>query len=246
MTLCAQSLSLADRLADISLALRPGEITAICGPNGAGKSTLLSCLAGLLKPDSGSASLDGQPLLSILPQERAQTIGYLSQSGELAWDVSVETLVGLGRLPWPGSAGRAAVDDAIAAMGLTALRLRPISHLSGGEKARVLLARVLAGEPRWLLADEPLANLDLAHAATLMGCLRAQAQAGRGVVVVLHDLAMAMNHADRVIALDRGRIAADGAPEAALSPLVIRPLWQIDAQWLGEPGARALSLGCDG
>jgi iron complex transport system ATP-binding protein len=112
--------------------------------------------------------------------------------------------------------------------------------LSGGEKARVLLARVLAGEPRWILADEPLAALDLGHQHALIGHLASAAAAGAGVVLVLHDLALAMNHADRVLVLDSGHLVADGPPAAALGPALIERVWGVPARWLGEPGARAL------
>ena len=245
MSLQARDLHVRDRLRGLSLALRPGDVTAICGPNGAGKSTLLSCLAGLLAPDAGQVTLDDWPMAGLSHQTRARMIGYLPQSPEVAWDVSVEVLVSLGRLPWRGAPAleaQAAIDDALAAMDLDVLRHRPVSHLSGGERARALMARVLATRPGWLLADEPLASLDLGHAAALVRRFREQAQAGRGVVLVLHDLAMAMNHADRVIVLHEGRLAADGAPETALDPHVIERVWGCPAHWLGEPGARALSL----
>jgi iron complex transport system ATP-binding protein len=112
--------------------------------------------------------------------------------------------------------------------------------LSGGEKARALLARVLAGEPDWILADEPLAALDLGHQIALITHLRQAARNGAGVVLVLHDLALAMNHADRVLVLDRGGLVAEGAPEEALDPAIIERVWGVPACWLGEPGARAL------
>jgi iron complex transport system ATP-binding protein len=252
MTLSARSLTLKGRLSDLSASLRPGEVTAICGPNGAGKSTLLACLAGLLEPQSGAVCLDAQPLTGLTPRERARRIGYLPQSPEAAWDVTVEVLVGLGRLPWRGAPlhrahsdpaeDASAVDEAIAALDLAEFRTRPVSRLSGGERARAHVARVLAGRPRWLLADEPLASLDLAHAASLIARLKAQAAAGTGVVLVLHDLAAAMNHADRVLVLDRGALAADGAPAKALSEAVIARVWGVGAHWLGEGRARALAL----
>ncbi len=243
MSLAAQNLSLTGRLNGVSLTLNPGEVTAICGPNGAGKSSLLSCLAGLLEPARGALALDGAPLTTLTPRERARALGYLPQQGEVAWDLSVETLAGLGRLPWSAgiAADRAAVEAALTALDLEPFRARPMSQLSGGEQARALLARVLAGEPRWLLADEPLANLDLAHQLALLRQFRTLAGQGAGVVLVLHDLAQAMNHADRVVVLDGGVIAADGSPDVALSEAAIARVWKVRARWLGEAGARALA-----
>jgi iron complex transport system ATP-binding protein len=245
MTLSARDLSLKGRIEALEVTLRPGEVTAICGPNGAGKSTLLACLAGLLVPDRGGVTLDGEALAALPATARARAIGYLPQTPEVAWDMTVETLVSLGRIPWPGAPvaeARAAIADAIAAMDLAALQDRPVSRLSGGERARALMARVLATRPRWLLADEPLANLDLGHAAALIARLRDQARGGAGVVLVLHDLASAMNHADRVLVLGGGRLLHDGPPEQALGADVVREVWGMAARWLGEPGARALSL----
>lgn len=249
----AQSLFMGRRLTGFSAALRPGQVTAICGPNGAGKSTLLACLAGLHRCDAGVVRLDGAPVSLLPPRVRARALGYLPQSAEAAWDVTVEVLVGLGRLPWQGAPlhrshasaadDAAAIAEAIAAMDLADLRDRPISRLSGGERARALVARVLAGRPRWLLADEPLANLDLAHAATLIARLREQAATGAGVVLVLHDLAAAMNHADRVLVLHEGKLAADGPPADALSEAVIARVWGVSARWLGDTDHRALALG---
>ncbi|MEO6151919.1 MAG: ABC transporter ATP-binding protein [Croceibacterium sp.] len=239
MTLAAHDVRLAGRLDGVSAALSPGTVTAICGPNGAGKSSLLKCLAGLLSADSGHVTLDGERLARLGPQARARAVGYLPQTGEIAWDLSVAALVALGRLPH-GDRGEHQVAAALATLDLADFAHRRVSTLSGGERARALLARVLAGQPRWILADEPLAALDLAHQLALLAHLRAAAQAGRGVVVVLHDLGLAMNHADRVMVLDRGRVAADGPPERALSAPLIEQVWGVSAQWLGQPGARAL------
>ena len=152
MMLAAQDLALAGRLGGVSVTLEPGQVTAICGPNGAGKSTLLGCLAGIVAPDSGSVALDGQPLAALPLRARAQALGYLPQQAEVAWDLSVETLAGLGRLPWNSGAAadQAAVEAALSALELEPLHQRPLSQLSGGERARALLARVLASEPRWL------------------------------------------------------------------------------------------------
>ena len=244
MTLAAHDLSAslggAEVLSGIDAVLQPGTVTAICGPNGAGKSTLLAALAGLIEPDSGAVELAGAPLPH--GRERALRIGYLPQAGEIAWDLSVAALAGLGRLPH-GDRGEAPVAAALAAVGLRGFAGRPVSTLSGGERARALLARVLAGEPQWILADEPLAALDLAHQLALLARLRAAASQGAGVVLVLHDLALAMNHADRVLVLDKGTLAADGPPERALAAKVIVRVWGVPARWLGEPRARALVAG---
>lgn len=245
--------SLAGRLHDVSAALTPGRITAICGPNGAGKSTLLSVLAGLLSPERGAVSLDGSALSAASPRARARAIGYLPQTPEIAWDVTVETLVDLGRLPWRGgplararSAGaedREAIEAALAAMELEDLRTRPLSRLSGGERSRALMARVLAGAPQWILADEPLANLDLAHQLALLKLLRRAADRGIGIVLVMHDLALAMNHADEVLVLDEGRRVTMAAPVEALSEPVLHDVWGVRARWVGERGNFALALG---
>ena len=232
-------------LSRVSLALRSGELVAICGPNGAGKSTLLTALSGIELPELGGVFLGEELLRSVPPRERAKRIGYLPQGGEIAWDVSVARLVALGRLPQGDSErpdGMAAIAHALAVCDLEALAERPVSSLSGGERARALLARVLAGEPRWLLADEPLAALDLAHQLRLLCVLHAAAADGCGVVLVVHDLALAMNHADRVIVLDNGEVAADGAPEEALSSALLMRVWGVDARWIGEPGQRALTI----
>ena len=228
-------------VAGVSATLRRGEITAIVGPNGAGKSSLLLALAGLLPPVAGQVTLAGRALEAITLRDRARAIGFLPQTPDIAWDIPTERLVALGRLPH-GDKGEVAIDTAIAALALGALRTRPVSQLSGGERARALLARVLAGEPEWILADEPLAALDLAQQVNLIAHLKACAAAGQGVVVVVHDLAIAMNHADRVLVLERGRLVADGPPEAALTSALIAQVWGVAAQWLGQPGARALHV----
>ena len=241
MILSAQSLTIGARLRDVSVSLHPGKITAICGPNGAGKSTLLALLAGLLKPECGEVHIAQKALLTMPPRQRAQRIGYLPQDGEVAWDVTVRTLMMLGRLPH-GDRHTGPVEAAMAALDLAHLAQRPVSQLSGGERARALLARVLAGEPDWILADEPLAALDLAHQIRLLAHLRAIATQGTGVVLVLHDLALAMNHADRVIVLDQGQVASDGAPLDALSEAIIQGVWGVEARWAGVSQHYALHL----
>lgn len=242
MTLTGHALTVPGRLADVSLALEPGTITAICGPNGAGKSTLLETLAGLIEPERGHVSLGEARLAAMPARARGQAVGYLPQRAQIAWDVPVRRVVELGRMPH-GDTKAHAVDAALCALDLTGFGKRRAQALSGGETARVLLARVLAGEPRWILADEPLAALDLAHQLALLAHLRRAAEAGAGVVLVLHDLALAMNHADRAVVLANGRVAAQGRCEDALDRSVIERVWRVQARWLGEPGARALVAG---
>ncbi|WP_298284390.1 ABC transporter ATP-binding protein [Novosphingobium sp.] len=232
------------RLHEVTAQLRAGRVTAIVGPNGAGKSTLLATLAGLIAPASGTVTLRSHPVAQLNPDDRARRIGYLPQSGEVAWNLSVRTLAGLGRLPHRTSAAEnaAVVADVLSALDLTAFADRPLTTLSGGERARAMLARVLATQPEWILADEPLAALDLSHQRNLATRFRSLAAEGKGVVLVVHDLALAMNHADHVIVLDQGRVAAQGAPETALSEAVIAKVWSLESHWLGTPGHMALAL----
>jgi iron complex transport system ATP-binding protein len=221
-------------LHDVSGSFSPGQVTAIIGPNGAGKSTLLACLAGLRKPDRGAVHFDGRPLLTIPARIRAQRLGFLPQIPEVAWAVEVRTLVGLGRTPFVGARGlgaedQAAVDHALALTDTASFAHRNVMTLSGGERARVLLARALAGNPQWLLADEPLTGLDPGHQLDAVALMRRLAQDGRGVIFTLHDLHLALRAADRIVVLAHGTVAADGTPAVALSPGVLQAAYGIRA-----------------
>lgn len=248
LSVAALTLALGGRrvLDGIDARFAAGEVTAVLGPNGAGKSTLLACLAGLRRPDDGDVLLDGQPRADIAPRDLARRIGLLPQIADVHWDVDVATLVALGRYPHRGrwgetDADRAAVARAMAATDVAQFATRPVSALSGGERARVLLARVLAGEPEWLLADEPLANLDPAHQHDALDCLRAVASAGSGVVVVLHDLNHALRVADTVLLLVDGRVAAQGSPDAVLTPARLREAYGIETELVtGSDGRHAI------
>lgn len=227
----------------VSATFRTGEVTAVIGPNGAGKSTLLACLAGLRKPDAGSVSLGGTALGDLSHRERARRIGFLPQTPEVAWAVDVETLVGLGRTPHSGARGlseadRAAVARALKQTDLGAFARREVKSLSGGERGRALFARVLAGEPSWLLADEPLAGLDPGHQLDAVDLMRGfAARDGQGVVMTLHDLAVAARLADRVLVLVDGRLIADGPPREALTPEVLARAYGVTARVVeGETG----------
>mgnify|MGYP001258088154 CR=1 FL=1 len=220
-------------LGPVSLGFRAGEVTAVLGPNGAGKSTWLGALSGGRRPSAGTVRLDGADLAALDPRQRARSIGFLAQGREVAWGLTVEAVVALGRLPYsrfaapPGPADRAAIEAAIARCELEALRQRDVLTLSGGERARVLLARVLAGEPRWILADEPLAGLDPAYQLDIVHLLRDLAAEGKGVVVTLHDLALVGRLADRVIVIRAGDVVADGPAAAVLTPEVMAAAYGV-------------------
>ena len=221
----------------ITLALRPGEVTAIVGPNGAGKSTLLACLAGLRRPDEGEVRLGEEALAVLKARERARRLGFLPQTPEIAWRLDVETLVGLGRTPHAGPFGHGphdaiAIARALRDADLKGFARRDVASLSGGERGRVLIARALAGEPQWLLADEPLTGLDLGHQLDVSALFRQFAGAGGGVVVTVHDLGFAARAADRVVVMADGRVLSDGAPQQALAPQVLRAAYGVDAEWL--------------
>lgn len=203
-------------LADVSASLSPGRVTAVLGANGAGKSTLLRALAALVPVAAGRITLDGRDLTAIPARARAQAIGYLPQEAAVHWNMTARDLVALGRLPHGGD-GAEAIGAALDATDTATLADRPVRTLSGGERARVLLARVLAGEPRWLLADEPLASLDPLHQLATLDLLRATARRGIGVAVVLHDLTLAARVADDVVLLKDGAVLASGPAATVLT-----------------------------
>lgn len=210
-------------LEDVDIGLERGEMLGLIGPNGAGKSTLLRILAGVLEPDAGTLLLNDKPLTALSRQERARRIAYLPQLSRIAWPLSVERLVELGRTPhlepWahPGHADRAIIERVIVQTDLLDLRHRPFDTLSGGEQARVLLARALVTEPDILLADEPVAALDPAHQLDVMQLLSDHCEAGQSVIVVLHDLTLAAHYCHRLQLLYEGATLADGEVDEVLS-----------------------------
>ena len=226
--LAAENLSLRRRtgfaLTAIDLDIRPGELLVVVGPNGSGKSTLIHCLTGLLAPTGGRVRLGRHDLARMAPRDRARRIGLLLQRSTSAWPVSVANLVSFGRIPHGDDGPRAATDGsgragravaaAIEAMDLQVLADRPVDTLSGGEQARAHLARVLAGEPEIVVADEPVAELDPVHALRVMALLEGLARAGKAVLVVMHDLSMALRFADRIAVLADGRLVGVDDPEA--------------------------------
>ena len=220
-------------LQDLGLALAPGEVVALIGPNGAGKSTLIRVLAGLV-PIEGQIRLAGRPWSSWSADARARFLAYLPQEARIHWPMPVRRVVALGRIPWLDWTARlsAADEEAIAeAMRLTAttaLAARSAARLSAGEKARVLLARALAGRPRVLLADEPVAALDPHYQMEILELLRRLAREREmAVLVSLHELTLAARYATRVLLLDRGRLVAEGPPEAVLTHTHLARVYRI-------------------
>lgn len=229
-------------LDDVRFAAEPGSVIGLIGPNGAGKTTLLKVLAGLLEPESGRVVFDGQDLSYWDKAALARRLGYLSQDRTVHWPVTVGRLVSLGRLPhlgpWqkPGGDDWAAVERALAEADITGLRARTVTTLSGGERARALLARVLAGEPDILLADEPVSGLDPGHRLQLLERLRRVAGEGRTVVIVLHDLTLAARFCDHLVLLHDGRVLADGAPATVLTPDTLQQSYGVDAVTVERDG----------
>lgn len=220
------SVTLGDRqvLNRVGLHLHSGEVLGLIGPNGAGKSTLLRVLAGLQDSENGIVQILGQDARTMSPTTRSRALAYLPQTGSVAWSMTVAATVMLGRLPHrsalkqPGPDDHAAVDRAMKACDVHQFRDRPVNQLSGGERARVLLARALATEADTLLADEPIAGLDPHHQLAVMDTLRHLADDRRtGVIIVLHDLTMAARYCDRLLLLSGGGMVADGAPTDVLT-----------------------------
>ncbi|MCM3778230.1 heme ABC transporter ATP-binding protein [Microbacterium hydrocarbonoxydans] len=208
-------------LDDASIDVRAGEIHALVGPNGAGKSTLFGVLAGDILPLAGDVLHDETPLAGIRPPDLARARAVLLQENAVSFPFTVEQVVRMGRAPWART--DAANDDdalvaaAMAATEVTELASRPVTSLSGGERARVALARVIAQSTDILLLDEPTAALDLKHHEDVMRLVRRQAHAGAAVAIVLHDLNAALAHADRVTLLVAGNVAATGTPAEVLT-----------------------------
>jgi iron complex transport system ATP-binding protein len=230
----------------ISASFGKGRLTAVIGPNGAGKSTLLACLAGLLAPTTGDVLLDGAPLSALGRRDLARRRAYLPQNARVEWPISVERVVALGlgpALPAFGdldSATAALVQEALAACDLTALAQRPATTLSGGELARAMLARAIVGDPALLIVDEPTAGLDPRHAIDAMRRLRARADAGRTVIVALHDLDLALRYADDAVALRGGKVLASGPVAEVLSEPVLAELYEVNVRVLRDDDGAAI------
>lgn len=234
-------------ISNASLDINRGEFVGLIGPNGAGKSTLLKTAAGLLPADAGACRSAGTPLRSLTARERARRIAYLPQARPVFWSVTAREIIALGRFSYGAPLGEAprdsvAIDRAMNEAGAAPFSDRPAAELSGGELARVHLARALAGETPLLLADEPIAALDPAHQLSVMALLRAKADEGRAVIAALHDLSLAARYCTRLVILGEGRVAADGAPKDVLTPSLLREVFNVDAAINTTPDGLGIRL----
>ncbi|HLS79144.1 MAG TPA: heme ABC transporter ATP-binding protein [Nocardia sp.] len=216
-----------------------GEIVALVGPNGAGKSTLLAALAGELTPAEGRVELDGRALTHWTPLDMARRRAVLPQSHTVGFPFTAREVVAMGRAPWARTPrdldDDRVVEQSLAAADVTHLAHRSFPTLSGGERARVALARVLAQQTSTLLLDEPTAALDLGHQEQVLRLAAARAGEGAAVVVVLHDLGIAAAYADRVAVLEAGRVAADGPPREVLTGELLSRVYQHPVEVFDHP-----------
>lgn len=219
-------------LSRIALSVSCGELVAVCGPNGAGKSSLLKVAAGLVKPSSGKVVLSGRELGSLTARERGERLAYLPQDRSIAWNMPAVEIAALGGTFLTGTEAMQRAGEALNEVGVGHLAHRGVAEMSGGERARVLLARALVADASLLLADEPVAGLDPDAALLVMEVLRRRASGGGAVLVTLHDLTLAASFADRVIVMDDGRVVADDIPLVALASPVLATSFRIRGHWV--------------
>lgn len=221
-------------LNQISFEAQSGEFIGLIGPNGAGKTTLLRAIMNFITYH-GEVAIEDVPSVKMTHHERAKWLSYLPQERDVAWPVSVETIVGLGRHMQRSAfaslspADHQVIADAMAQMDVAKFAKKSVQELSGGEKARVLIARLLAQGSPLILADEPVSGLDPAHQLSLMQCFADLAQTGKTVIASLHDLSLSAHRCTRLIMLEKGRIIADGTPQTVLTAENLRNVYKIEA-----------------
>jgi len=226
----------------IDLSLGTGELVGLIGPNGAGKTTLLRAFLGLVDTADGETHVGDAALSSLTIKERAKLFAYLAQGGPVHWPLSAQSVVELGRVPhnnpWQpmSDADHLAIEIAIDKTGVDLFRDRIVTSLSGGERARVMLARALAGRAPYLFADEPAASLDPHYQLEMMALLRDQIDENHGGVVVMHDLNLAQHYCDRLLVMHEGALVADGKPEDVLSDDLLQDVFGVRAARWSDDG----------
>lgn len=243
-----------DILTDVSFSAGPGELVGLIGPNGAGKTTLMRAILGLVPLSGGEMRLAGKDLGDQPARDRARSISYLAQGAPVHWPLTVESLVAIGRVPhktpWQALAPEdsEAIEAAMAATGVSDFRNRIVTSLSGGERARVMLARALATGAPYLFADEPAASFDPHYQLEMMALLKNRIDDRHGGIVVLHDLNLAQHFCDRLLVLSGGRLVADGAPAEILTDTLLDRVFAVKVARWSEAGdsflvPNALALG---
>ncbi len=219
-------------LKGVSLSVAPGEMVGVLGPNGAGKTTLLRAGLALLPLQQGQVILAGRPVSDLKPADRARAAGYLPQERRVGWNLAALRIVELGAPDLPEGQAQALASACLARVGLAGFEGRGVLDLSGGERARVLLARLLATRAPLLVADEPTAGLDPDAQFLALDLLAQEAARGAAVVLTLHDLPLAARVCSRLIVLHEGAVAADGPPRAVLSPAILRTVFGLDGAFI--------------
>jgi iron complex transport system ATP-binding protein len=228
-------------LSDVSLSVAPGEVLGVVGPNGAGKTTLLRAALGLQPLSAGEVWLGGRPLRSIGERDRAAIAGYLPQERRVAWNMAARDIAALGAAALAPRESRAIAEACLAELEVGALAGRGVLDMSGGERARVLLARLLATRAKLLVADEPAAGLDPEAQLLILARLRQRAAAGAAVIVTSHDLTLAARACDRLAVLHEGRLRALATPLEALSPRVLAEVFALDGALIETPAGLTLA-----
>ncbi len=214
----------------VSLAVEPGEMVGVLGANGSGKTTLLRAALGLLRLKRGAARLAGRPVGALSEGERASLAAYLPQERRIGWNMPAWRVAALGAVNRPPATARRVALDALARVGMAALAERGVRDMSGGERGRVLIARLIATGAPLLIADEPAAGLDPDAQFLVMGLLRERAAAGAAILVTLHDLTLAARSCDRLVVLAAGRRVGLGSPAEVLNPEVLSAAFGLEGE----------------
>ncbi|GAA1480457.1 heme ABC transporter ATP-binding protein [Gordonia sinesedis] len=231
-----------DVVRSVSLHVGAGELLALVGPNGSGKSTLLSVLAGLRTPRTGRVAIAGDDLHSLSARDLARRRSFVTQHNRIDTPFTVAEVVAMGRFPWlrtPRSRDSpAAIADALAVCDLTDVADHPFAQLSGGQQARVSLARAIAQDTPTMLLDEPTAALDIHHQEHVLGILRSHRDTGAAVLLVVHDLSLAAAYADRVAVMADGELVAVGPTREVMTADLLSRTYQHPIEVVDHDGAR--------